>query len=283
MSHFTVLVIGPNVEGQLNPFNENMEVDEYDRGPVGEDELERFAKYYADGRDVHALYAEHGVDWNGGRWRVAEDGKFHDYSTYNPNSKWDWYKLGGRWTGFFKLKKSKRGVTGRPGLMTEPAPKGWADQARKGDIDFEGMRAEKEKNFREHYRAVADLFGGTIPKIESWESVRKRFGDERIEEAREAYHAQEAVKIYNKSNLHGFSDSLSDYPETEDEYAAQGRASAISTFAVVKDGKWYERGEMGWWGIVSDEKERAAWDKEFSDLLDSLPDDTLLSVVDCHI
>ena len=57
----------------------------------------------------------------------------------------------------------------------------------------------------------------------------------------------------------------------------------IVTFAVVKDGEWYERGEMGWWGIVSDEKDTEVWNNQFNKLLNDLPEDTLLSMYDCHI
>lgn len=57
----------------------------------------------------------------------------------------------------------------------------------------------------------------------------------------------------------------------------------LVTFAVIKDGQWYERGEMGWWGVVSDEKDESEWDNQFHELLKSVPDDTLLSVYDCHI
>ena len=56
------------------------------------------------------------------------------------NPKWDWYQLGGRWTGFFKLKEGREGALGSPGILTEPAEDGWVDGALKGDIDFEGMR-----------------------------------------------------------------------------------------------------------------------------------------------
>lgn len=57
----------------------------------------------------------------------------------------------------------------------------------------------------------------------------------------------------------------------------------ITTFAVVKDGEWYERGEMGWWCHVSNEKNSDDWDAEVKALLKDLPADTLLTVVDCHI
>lgn len=40
--------------------------------------------------------------------------EFHEYEKHenmygywkNPNSKWDWYQIGGRWRGFFPVKKN---------------------------------------------------------------------------------------------------------------------------------------------------------------------------------
>lgn len=115
------------------------------------------------------------------------------YSTYNPKSKWDWYSLGGRWSGLIKLKEGATGIEGRSGVFDNETG---IDQALKGDI----------------------------------------------------------------ANL--------------DE---------IQTFAVLKDGEWYENGKMGWWGMVSDEKEADKWEAEYKKLLDGLPDDTLISIYDCHI
>ena len=57
----------------------------------------------------------------------------------------------------------------------------------------------------------------------------------------------------------------------------------ISVFAVVKDGKWYERGKMGWFGVVTDEKDKDEWREQVKQLLVSLPPDTLLTMYDCHI
>ncbi len=55
------------------------------------------------------------------------------------------------------------------------------------------------------------------------------------------------------------------------------------TFAVLKDGTWHEQGIMGWWAIVIDGKSDEEWGREFSKLIDSLSDDTRLSLYDCHI
>ena len=59
--------------------------------------------------------------------------------------------------------------------------------------------------------------------------------------------------------------------------------SEISCFAVVNDGKWYELGKMGWWGVVTERKEPDEWEAELKKLLENLPPDTLLTMFDCHI
>ena len=51
------------------------------------------------------------------------------WSTYNPNSKWDWYAIGGRW-GCTLFAKDEDGEYG------------YADEAFVRDIDFAKMRAE---------------------------------------------------------------------------------------------------------------------------------------------
>jgi len=55
------------------------------------------------------------------------------------------------------------------------------------------------------------------------------------------------------------------------------------TFAVLKDGVWRERGQMGWWAVVHDAKEPSAWEAEFASLVDGLGPETWVALVDCHI
>ncbi len=55
------------------------------------------------------------------------------------------------------------------------------------------------------------------------------------------------------------------------------------TFAVVKNGEWYERGDMGWFGIVRNEKDKDEWDKTFQELIKDIPEEECLTIVDCHI
>ena len=49
---------------------------------------------------------------------------------------WDWYLLGGRWLGFFKLKKGAKGTIGEHYDIPRPAPDR-ADSALLKDIDWD--------------------------------------------------------------------------------------------------------------------------------------------------
>jgi len=201
MSHFTVMVIGDDPELQLEPYDENLDTPEYSRGEVSDEDREQFLQFYKE-RDTNneledksfeEIYKIHGDDWNRNAWRPDENGVFQEYSNYNPKSKWDWYQLGGRWSGLIKLKEGAEGIEGESGVFDNETG---IDAAYKKDI----------------------------------------------------------------ANL-----------------------DQIRPFAVLKDGEWYERGEMGWWAIVANEKDTDVWEAELKKLLDGLPDDTLISIYDCHI
>lgn len=226
MSHSTVLVIGPDPEEQLAPFSEDLEVEPYDEPCCCVRELADKRAHEATGLDRDSLREKFAKlpkdEKNDDMWQAmlspllaaeasecAKQISDLDCSncygtglvktTYNPQSKWDWYSLGGRWKGSFELKPGREGITGTPGAFNNEAPSDrHVDMAIKGDIDW--------------------------AKMADW-----------------------------------------------------------STFAVLKNGKWYEKGNMGWFGIVVDAKNDDQWQEEFQSLLADLPDDTLLSVYDVHI
>lgn len=173
----------------------------------------------------------------------------------NENAKWDWYQLGGRWTGMLKLKKGSLGKIGKQGLQTSAPKPGYVDSALKKDIDFAEMKERATKEGSEAY----DSFLAVYENDKGCKKFHPYF--------------EYGVKGETKDGIF--------IPETKEQFMK--RHSGFVTFAVLKDGVWYERGEMGWWAIVSDEKPEDQWDAEFHNLLDSISDDTLLSVYDCHI
>lgn len=319
MSHFLVIVVGDQPEEQLAPFAENLKVEAYPRYLDDVDRRQMANYYNIDFNDKAALVEKMKV-WTGGEGRISKDGRLYSISTYNPKSKWDWYQLGGRWVGYFKLKEGAEGELGMPSPLLEEEEfdsRGRADAARKGAIDFEGMMAAAAEKAAGEYDQYVQMTAGFDPPAETWPQVRDRiagparkavekaeemyaegnlseegFGEFRnahldaLDEARTKFNSHEWVRALAPLAL--FRTDLHDYfcvgaEDPRMAFIERARDSAVTAFAVLKDGKWFERGQMGWWGRVSDEKDQKDWNREFRKLLTSLPDDTLLSAFDCHI
>lgn len=199
-------------------------------------------------------------------------------------ARWDWYQVGGRWNGFFKLKRGRPGQLGTVGLQRmdpayQPPDADHVDQARKGDIDVEGMREDAAREAGERYDKVVAVIGGE-PSWESWEDVLKRFG-ENTQEARDFYWSQPHLEALKSSDLHYF--DYDEFLKSRDQFMADAAKSAFRTFAILKDGVWYERGRMIWFAMTVDEKNTDTWGDLFNSLVDSIPDNEMLTVVDCHI
>jgi hypothetical protein len=54
-------------------------------------------------------------------------------------------------------------------------------------------------------------------------------------------------------------------------------------FAILIDGEWYERGEMGWFGISSKDKKIDDWKDECYSILNAIDPKEKISLIDCHI
>lgn len=207
----------------------------------------------------------------------------------NPNAQWDWYSLGGRWCGFFPLKDTSCGVVGcGTGAATGLKPKeGTADHIRKGDVDIDRARREAEEEANSSFDKWEKCFTG-LPRPSSWKTFFDKVDSKEIsyEEARKLYGDQPVIKRwdgYTRKEQMWCSTPVALFGFDREAYVKKCRNNALVTFAVVKDGKWHDRGSMGWWRIVSDEKDQDQWSEEFQKMYDELPDDTMLTLVDCHI
>jgi len=56
----------------------------------------------------------------------------------------------------------------------------------------------------------------------------------------------------------------------------------MTTAFISPDGVWHEVGTVGWWGIVTDVHEEQ-YAKEWNEMIQSLRDDDMLYLYDCHI
>ncbi|MCG3193053.1 MAG: hypothetical protein DIJKHBIC_02302 [Thermoanaerobaculia bacterium] len=291
MSHFACLVTGPNIEAQLAPFDEALET-EPSKVYLNTTELADIAAHYRlDPNDRRAIVA-HMEDWNGREGGVDRRGVY-GLSTSNPDAKWDWWEVGGRFRGFFTPKPGKGGVlggTGTPDAFVRrhgdaaPEPTG-VDEILKGDVDIAAMEAASEAEARRTWAAYATAIAGT-PEHVPWRHFAQRIdaGEISTEDARSHYNEQPRVAAFNaRRSALGIWTKPEDFPGSEAAYVRRERDRALCPFAVLHDGVWHEKGSMGWFGFAADEKATDVWAREFRRLWDSWSDGTRLAIVDCHI
>ena len=158
----------------------------------------------------------------GGRY----DADGNQISTYNPDSKWDWWVIGGRFDDYFssgdnsvQLKDIK--LFNVDGKTTEE------------------LEAMYKRDYREWKKLITK--GGTFYKPEYYQ---------------EYYPTFESYLISTKN--------------------------PISHSVVDENGEWHEIGQMGWFG-VSDTENAREWPAKYVEMLEKLPDDYWLTIVDCHI
>lgn len=287
MSHFSVMVIGNNIEEQLAPYQENNMGDCPEEYLEFNDCTEEVLDKWENGK-IKGYFSKKGFeyDFNLNNKKSKEypyskvyknkddfafnyfgykkyDDKYGYY--FNPNAKWDWYTLGGRWSNFLKLKNNEN-----------------VNQAKKKDIAFEDMTIDSYNEAKQEYEEIIEnIFNGSLGDYKPWKYFKEQNID--LEEKRKLYWNQEQLlKIKDlKKNYYLINGLDLFYNKTKEEFAQEAANSSISTFAFVKDGIWYEKGEMGWWAIVKDEKQN--WDKEFIEMLNEVDDESLISIIDCHI
>lgn len=219
----------------------------------------------------------------------------------NPNAKWDWYVVGGRWSGSLQLKPGAAGIS----VSDEDTTR--CNSARKSDVDFD---AEQKRRHAEKVKAIDAVFDRATVKsgktkeellaalqatADAHDEIDAAFQKARGENPKERWYDfletydHDALRLVLQAGLWGTDEeSLTGYfgpvrlPfEVGDPYAWALRESFATYFAFLRDKKWAARGEMGWWACVSNED--ASWSEAFQALLADVPDDHWLTVVDCHI
>ena len=104
--HFcTYVIIGPkgNIESHvakaLAPFDDSLEVEAY-KAYLEEVEIDRMAGHYRIEKGDWPALIDKMPDWRGTKGGQDAIGLF-SWTTANPQGRWDWYEIGGRWKGPF--------------------------------------------------------------------------------------------------------------------------------------------------------------------------------------
>jgi hypothetical protein len=272
MSHFTVLVVGdPDI--QLEPFYEQVEPP--DCRLEWENHTEHLTQEWNLGKNeygdiektVYESLDDYAQSYYGYNFR--EDIQQYGY-WYNPNAKWDWYEIGGRWAGLLKLKEG-----------------GTGDTCLAKQVDWDAMemeqRASKEKKwdiFHKHWdkNFSIEVNKGQEDSYRDW----KEKNSDVVGVFPNVVCFALADNAFKEMNwvLWGLSDAEHLINKTREEYS---KAKAITYAFVDANGDWYQKGEMGWWGMDDESRGTDNYDNEFWEMINNLHPDAMVSVVDCHI
>lgn len=285
MSHFTCMVYGDDVTQQLAPFHEFETTGRDDEWVVEVDVTEEkkkewqeyhpeqsFLVYLQDcgtwfvdqgfSRDTDDEHVLKNTKW---RYAVQEDGQIVKVvKRTNPNAKWDWWVPGGRWKDKLILKDGSRGHS-----------------EIKSKIEWKAMEEEHLERelgiYDRVHRALADT-GWPEP----WEEAVERLGVERARQERQEHPGTKALAS-ELGDLFTPWFELSHYRETRGFFEHRERLGSVATFAFIHEGLWHAKADMGWWGITHNKRGLISYYQNYRFVLDELPDDTLCTVVDCHI
>lgn len=286
MSHFSVLVVGDDYEAALQPFHEFECTGTNDQYVVDVDKtaevqanidagesLEEALGYY--GLNERIVDCETKVDRDDEHkygFAIVQEGKLvRAVDRTNPNKKWDWYSVGGRFSGKLVSMNGQR-----------------ADQLRVSDFDLNSAVAKNADNAAKEYDAITNCIGGR--SIQPWSHFVNLVKDQSItiDQARTDFHAQEAFQDLIKAEVidrfYG-SEVLDKVLVTDrDTYIKNESEENATTWAFLHNGEWSERGSMGWFGMSDATGESTqTYVKKFIETIKALPPETKLTVVDCHI
>ena len=198
----------------------------------------------------------------------ASDGRWG--YTCNPNAKWDWWQIGGRFPNRFLVPEGLQdcipSAKDDDGESTPP-PEGYqyADAARKKDICWDVMRKIAVDTVEKRYQKCVRAF-----------------------ETKDITDFGPLCRILDEG-ISAWGEMLYLKGETLDEYKARKGATDLDrymchTYAFIdRNGEWAGSGDMGWFGISSNDKDERVWNDEIQKLMNEAKDDDFLAIVDCHI
>lgn len=237
MSHFTVAVFtrtddSDELDALLAPYNECTEDEECMVFRSADESNDEIHAKYEEEKEKFKDFEDFLLYYYG--YRVNEETGEYGY-TCNPNAKWDWWQVGGRWGDMLKMKDGSGSVNGA-----------WVK-----DIDFTPVQTAYNKALR------------------FWEVVVE---------------GKEILPHENRDDFcHFFKPQYYiSYYGTKKDYAES--CANFSTYAfLTEDGEWVGKGEMGWFGLGTDNGDSAReYQKKLNQYIADHPE-LYLTIVDCHI
>ena len=188
-------------------------------------------------------------------YAVVQDGKlFKAVTRTNPNHKWDWWVIGGRWSDLLITKPGADAeLDGNLSSSCQEQPA--VNQARKGDIDMEAMRDKAGGRPRSAGTRLPASVAGRLDVLEACPGCRA-WGN--VIAAREAYRAQPVIHAVAQA-LYTSYDQVDEYLVPRDQYIEEERAFAMVPYAVVMNGEWLDKGLIERLGVSEAAQIWQAW------------------------
>jgi hypothetical protein len=160
--------------------------------------------------------------------------------TRNPKARWDWYVVGGRWSG--SLDENNQKLYLDPTLLRDCYYCKGTQQVK--------VTNPHHKDFGEKIDCP-DCEKGKVPDSKKIDP----FWNDGSHDVTTVAHVVALLETFPK----------------------------VRPFAILTpDGEWHEKGEMGWFGMVKDEKKVAEWTNTVKEIYGKYPD-AILIAVDVHI
>jgi hypothetical protein len=280
-------------------------------------DFEDRATWIADSQGCQIAHAGSPLDLEGphkfGHVLVDADGNVvRVVKRTNPNKKWDYWKVGGRYSGRLRpgYDPEKDPVNLEPchcklrggdtlncrhcnGAGKIPRyPSKWIDvgnRARWGDVDLAALKVSRVADRGDMVERMRIEAGLTSEEFETGYRAKKAahaVWKEMDEPRPRGADYTEWLKTQPDGDLAAAcrrSDPWQSIETSEGQSIAEWieAAPAVSAYAIVKDGNWVSSGGVGWFGIsLGDDDD---WPAQMRAIVATIPADHYVAIVDCHI
>ena len=265
MSHFVVMVTNTdidNLESQLEPFDEQGEENDYFMKK--EYFVERNQKSVDDWLEEH----------------IASDKEFlesvekGERSDINPDS----------------LKYRKKSLKELERIKTLKTLTGKINAIHRyegGGIDKNGLYWVANPEAKWDWWVEGGRWDGWLVKKDGTKCNRCKVRELSFEKMRKA-DMEDRAKWYDeemeRAKEFGREPVFWNYEETPTkEQYVNDTPIYTAPFAVLHEGEWIEKGNMGWFGMSDDKYSDDEWGKKFQEFFKTLDPESEITIVDCHI
>lgn len=238
---------------------------------------------------VYPTFDDFMTGWNGYKGRDPRTGRYGRW--HNPNQKWDWWTVGGRYRGHFHVKGwSDERLYGPDKYIhiEQLASPFKVDGCRIHSLDNEWALQEQCKRMDTFWQEWQDLCNGKEDENPFYgpRSTALHLGliqclneDELPEKVwKKTLWPREIIEEINRYDV--FTEV------TREQFDTKFRCMfwPFNTYALLDSTGWHDPGRMGWWGMSSATPESyLAFNQGFIDRLQQGDKDDWVVCVDCHI